>query len=188
MRRIHPEDRERTEATVHRRRQRRRARLHDRIPHHPSQRRTVALDRGQGRDRARRARVAPCVWSARISTSPTARLAELALAKARSASASSPKAHPSCCGWETSNGKCLYLNRTLREFWGVARGGRRRLRLERVPAPRRRRSAVTPCSGKPCATTRPSPSKPATGASTASTACCARMRSPASGRSATFSA
>ena len=42
------------------------------------------------------------------------------------------------------NGKCLYLNRTLREFWGVALGGRRRLRLELFPASRRQGDALRP--------------------------------------------
>ena len=36
-------------------------------------------------------------------------------------------------------GKCLYLNRMLREFWGVAPRGRAGLRLERVAASRRSR-------------------------------------------------
>ena len=78
------------------------------------------------------------------------------------------------------DGKCLYLNRTLRDFWGVAAGGRGRLSIGTRRCTPTTGNALRRRSARPCATTRPSRSRPATAASTASTACCAPMPSPAS--------
>ena len=85
-------------------------------------------------------------------------------------------------------GKCLHLNRALREFWGVAPED---VAVLSIGTPRCIPTMGRPlraCSGRPCATTRPSPSRPATAASMASTAWCARTRSPASAPAANSSA
>ena len=99
----HPSGRSReNRAAVHRRRQGRGARLQCRISHRAPQRRAGALDRGQGRDRARCGGRARCGSSARTSTSPTASSPSRPCARASSASAWSRRVHPSCCGWAMS--------------------------------------------------------------------------------------
>ena len=84
------------------------------------------------------------------------------------------------------DGKCLYLNRMLREFWGVAPEDVAGFDWSTSLHPDDRDSALSACSARPCAITRPSPSRPATAATTASIAWCAPTPSPASDASGEF--
>ena len=184
----HPSGRSREDrAAVPRRRQRRRAGLQCRVPHRATERRAGALDRGQGRDRARCAGPrAAARRRAHRHHRPQARRAGVARERAALPPRLGERAR------HAVDGRCqrqmpLSQPHPARVL-GRRAGGGGGLRLEHVPAPRRCAGNLPPCSARPCASTRPSPWRPATAATTASIASFARTLSRASMQAASSSA
>ena len=162
VRRIHPEDRERDRAAIHRRRQRRRARLQRRIPHHPPERRAGAMDRRQGGDRAR---------CRRPRRAPGRRPHRHHRQKARRAGRARKRgALPSRLGKRARHAVDGRRRRQMplpqpdaARILGRRARGRRRVSTGTLPCIPTTASAVR-VFGQAMRDTRPSPSRPATGA------------------------